>query len=82
MHSSQSLCSRLYIGIYQATLAVVFKLIHMTYRCIYGCTYLPYSTCIVVFSVSNPSVWSTLHWKTSPLLASVIVIVEKFPPAR
>ena len=34
---------------------------------------------MAVFSVSNPSVLSALHWKTSSLLASVIVIVETFP---
>ena len=43
---------------------------------------LPYSTYVIVFSVSNPSVLSALHLKTSPLLASVIVIVETFPLVR
>ena len=42
-------------------------------------TYLPYSTCTVLYSLSNPSILSALHVKTSPLLASVIVIVETFP---
>ena len=41
--------------------------------------YLPSSTCMVVFSVPNPMILSALHLKTSPLLASVIVIVETFP---
>ena len=49
---------------------------HTHIYCIY---YLPYSTCIVLFAISNPSVLSALHLKTSPLLASVIVIVETFP---
>ena len=43
------------------------------------CRYLPYSTCMTVFSVSYPSILSALHLNTSPLLASVIVIVETFP---
>ena len=34
---------------------------------------------MVVFSVSNPMILSALHLKTSPLLASVILIVETFP---
>ena len=34
---------------------------------------------MVVLSVSNPMILSVLHLKTSPLLASVIVIVETFP---
>ena len=43
--------------------------------------YLPYSTYMVVFSVSNPMILSALHLKTSPLRTSVIVIVvEVFPP--
>ena len=42
-------------------------------------TYIPYSTCIVVLSVSNPMILSALHLKTSPLLASAIVIVETLP---
>ena len=41
--------------------------------------YLPYSTYTTVLSVSNPAILSALHWKTSSLLASVIVIVETFP---
>ena len=41
--------------------------------------YLPSSTCMAVFSVPNPMILSALHLKTSPLLASVIVIVETFP---
>ena len=43
-------------------------------------THLPYSTCMVVFSeISNPMLLSALHLKTSPLLASVILIVGVFP---
>ena len=34
---------------------------------------------MVVYSVSNPMTLPALHMKTSPLLASVIVIVETFP---
>ena len=51
------------------------------YICIYVhiCTYLPLSTKMVVISQSNPMLLSALHLKTSPLLASVIVIVETFP---
>ena len=49
----------------------------MTYTLTY--IHLPYSTCMVVYSVSAPSILSALHLKTSPLLASVIVIVETFP---
>ena len=45
-------------------------------------THLPYSTCMVVFAVSNPMILSPLQLKTSPLLASVIVIVETFPLVR
>ena len=41
--------------------------------------YLPQTTYIVEFLVSNPMMLSALHLKTSPLLASVIVIVETFP---
>ena len=41
--------------------------------------HLPHSTYIVVFPVSNPMILSALHLKTSPLLASVIVMVEVFP---
>ena len=45
--------------------------------------YLLHSTCIVVFLISNPMLFSALHSKTSPLLASVIVIVvEAFPLVR
>ena len=51
------------------------KYIHITYVD----TYLPYSTYIVDFSVSNPPILLASHLKTSPLLASVIVIVETFP---
>ena len=42
-------------------------------------TYVPFSTYIVVFSVVTKFILSTLHVKTSPFLASVIVIVETFP---
>ena len=34
---------------------------------------------MVVLSVSNPMILSDLHLKTSPLLASDIVIVETLP---
>ena len=37
-------------------------------------------TYILVFLVSNPMILSALHLKTSPSSASVIVIVETFPP--
>ena len=37
------------------------------------------STCMVVLSVSNPMILSVLHLKTSPLLASVIVMLETLP---
>ena len=40
---------------------------------------LPSIIYIVVFSVSNPMLFSALHLKISPFLASVIVIVETFP---
>ena len=47
---------------------------------IHICTYLPLSTkMVVIISQSNPMLLSALHLKTSPLLASVIVIVETFP---
>ena len=36
-------------------------------------------TYMIVLSLSNVMLFSALHLKTSPLLASVIVIVETFP---
>ena len=41
--------------------------------------YLPQSKYTAVFSISKPMLLPALHPKTSPLLASVIVIVEIFP---
>ena len=41
--------------------------------------HIPSITNVKVLSVSNPITLSALHLKTSPLLASVIVIVETFP---
>ena len=43
--------------------------------------HLPPIIYIVVFSVSNPMLFSALHLKMSALFASVIVIVETFPLA-
>ena len=47
---------------------------HITYI-----RYLPYSKCMLVFSLSKPLILFVLHVKTSPLFAAVIVIVETFP---
>ena len=52
---------------------LAYKYVYITY------IYSPYSTYMVVFSVSNPSVLLALHSKTSLFCASVIVIVELFP---
>ena len=41
--------------------------------------HLPAITYMTVLSVSNPMLLSALHLKTSPFLASVIVILEIFP---
>ena len=47
---------------------------HITYI-----RYLPYSTCMLVVPLSKPIVLLALHVKTTPMFASVIVIVETFP---
>ena len=49
------------------------------YACITYIRYLPYSKCTLVFSLSKPFILLTLHVKTTPLFAAVIVIVETFP---
>ena len=67
------------------------KSIVTVYICVCVCMYVYTLNCkytyaydiptyMLVFLVSNPMILSALHLKTSPSSASVIVIVETFPP--
>ena len=70
----------MYIYVHKHVIHMLMYRIHWIINILYVCMiYLPHFTCTVVFAASNPMILSALHLKTSPLTASIIVMVEVFP---